>query len=1034
MGMQTKPVDSALNKADQLIEAMLAPAPESRGAASLPLITSMQGVKDLLKDASSNFKRNQPTAGQKAGFIDKVEQLLKSDALKLAKQGGLWSLPLQAVRDVAERFKLGLVAKKLQERIEKLAGDTAKSDERVDGTIKVFERWQKDKTPEEIKNFNKVVYTSTTEGVDPSRPENTYKDDPVKLQAWKDLQPSWNKLKANGGDKIYTEMRDAYKGLYEDLKDVVTRNVDRMITDKEEAANIKKNIFEKMFDRGSIDPYFPLTRKGDYWISYSAFNEKTQTTEPVYEAFETEKFRDIRMAELDNDPRVKKAIDKMGDTAKPEVYVTAGKVNYRNAPSGSFVQRALEALDKNKPDKKSSSPEEIKAYEEAKEDLMKLFISALPETSFAKSMQRRGNEGKGFEGFIEDAFSAFQDKAYNLSRQVQVLDASNDIRAIENEINNEWTKNAKTSGEFGEASKLIRDELLIRAEFARNPPSSFGERIAANANRIAFLGTIGFNLSSAVVNLSQVPLVMIPMLEGRYGQLLGRTEASKALGRATYFVGGGFFKRSGYTRKIATLGNKKSDIDAQGSPSIDNYYETDANGDLVVRKDLGLEKEKLDQLERYKPLVKAAGMRGLLNRSLYYDTLGLDSTGRDRSLWDRVNAVSAGAFHIAERFNRQTSLLASYDLELQRMAKEGKDVNSLAVQEAAANEAMYMTQEMNGGATLTTAPRIAQRGLGRVAMMYKSYGIQMHVTLAKVGYKAFRTMKNDGYPPEVVKAAREQFIGVIISSGLLAGVQGMPLVGAILAAFNIFRDEDEDDAQTILRKITGELAYKGPVSYATGTDISSRIGLSNLLFRDNPYNADASTGERIVQTLGGPAYSVMSQYERGLKDILSENGNFERGVESMLPAAFRNLAKGFPVIGRYARDEGILTRRGDPIVDDVTTGGLVAQMLGFPPTEYTLAQEQNQAIKRIDRTVNQRRTSLLRRYYVEWRHGGEVGEVFEDIRKFNKKHPSAVIKVDSIKRSMKMHMRTSARMHNGVTLSPNMRGVLKNHVDDYWGD
>ena len=77
---------------------------------------------------------------------------------------------------------------------------------------------------------------------------------------------------------------------------------------------------------------------------------------------------------------------------------------------------------------------------------------------------------------------------------------------------------------------------------------------------------------------------------------------------------------------------------------------------------------------------------------------------------------------------------------------------------------------------------------------------------------------------------------------------------------------------------------------------------------------------------------------------------------------------------------------------------------------------------------------MLRKYYVEWRHGGEVSEVFEDIRKFNKKHPSAAIKVDSIKRSMKMHMRTSAKMHNGVTLSPNMRGVLKSHVEDYWGD
>ena len=64
-----------------------------------------------------------------------------------------------------------------------------------------------------------------------------------------------------------------------------------------------------------------------------------------------------------------------------------------------------------------------------------------------------------------------------------------------------------------------------------------------------------------------------------------------------------------------------------------------------------------------------------------------------------------------------------------------------------------------------------------------------------------------------------------------------------------------------------------------------------------------------------------------------------------MPAAFRNLYKG---LIRYPRDEAILSRRGDVIHDDITAGGVLAQALGFPPSEYTLKQEQNQLIKRID--------------------------------------------------------------------------------------
>ena len=998
MGMKTKPVNSALNQADQLINAMLSPAPDSRFAGEMYM---MHNVMDTIKNIGS--RRSVPTTkSDKVTFIERLKDVLDGRGAAKAKEVLLLSLPIQAVVDLSVKYKMGAPAAKLQREIEKQIGDTNKADERVDATMKKLEGWFK-ANPTLKEAFDRVVYRSTIEHVDPSQPRSKYTD-PEQLKAWDDMQADWRSLSATGGDKIYAEMRDAYKKTFEELKAVIGGQIDDIIEDPAERRKLRESVYEKMFEGKTIEPYFPLTRKGDLWLRYDAFNERTQTTEPVYEAFETHQRRRDRIKELEGDPRVR---------SKPKEYANINSITFGDAPSGSFMRDALDILKANQP--KNPTKEEQDRYDEQREQLMRLFIQSLPETSFAKSMQKR----QGYEGYNTDAMEAFRTKAYDLSRQVQRLKYSNRIRAVENELRAAWK--ASGSGEQGQA---VLDELLKRASFARNPPNDLTNQLAAQANRFAFLGTIGFNVSSAVVNLSQVPLIMVPLLTGRYRSKLGINAPTAALGRAASLVTG-----SGSNRKIQTIDGEN--IDARGMPSIDNYYETDANGDLVIRSDLELSDKKRKALERYKPVVKMAGERGLLNRSLFYDTLGIDRVGRDRGLWETTNAASAFVFHTAERFNRQVALLSAFDLELQRMEKDGETINDATLKKAA-DYALYQTTEMNGGAALATAPRISQQGIGRVAMMYKSYGIQMYYTLFKTADRAVRRMENAKYPPEVVKAAREQMFGVIISSGLLAGVQGMPLVGGILMLANMFYDDDELDAETRLRQQIGEGFYKGPLNMLVGSDVASRIGLSNLLYRENPYSQSGSAADRAMELLGGPAWSVATQFGRGIKEVTSPDGNFERGVEAMMPAAIRNAYKG---MYRYPRDEAILTRRGDPIHDDITTGGLVAQVLGFAPTDYTLKQEQNQQIKRIERSVGERRTKLLRRYYVAYRFGDSDGvrSALLDMQKFSRKHPSVAITPDTIQRSMAQHARTSVTMHNGITINPKMRAVLKDHVDNYWG-
>ena len=63
------------------------------------------------------------------------------------------------------------------------------------------------------------------------------------------------------------------------------------------------------------------------------------------------------------------------------------------------------------------------------------------------------------------------------------------------------------------AFETMKASVLLRLREMKNPsPITKTEKASGYANRIAFLYTIGFNPSAALVNLSQIPMVTQPML------------------------------------------------------------------------------------------------------------------------------------------------------------------------------------------------------------------------------------------------------------------------------------------------------------------------------------------------------------------------------------------------------------------------------------------------------------------------------------------------------------------------------------------
>ena len=178
--------------------------------------------------------------------------------------------------------------------------------------------------------------------------------------------------------------------------------------------------------------------------------------------------------------------------------------------------------------------------------------------------------------------------------------------------------------------------------------------------------------------------------------------------------------------------------------------------------------------------------------------------------------------------------------------------------------------------------------------------------------------------------------------------------------------------------------------------------------------------------LGGPALSIFKRVSRGIEDL--GNGQFERGFENLMPASVANAYK--TTLGRYQRQGGIYTRRVDPMYDDMTSGEMFAQALGFAPSEYIRQQEETQRIKRIDRAVNAQRSRLTKKLYIAARQGdwSEIAAVQKEIREFNREHPSFALSSKSIIKSLKQHIKTTETMYNGVSISPAMRRAAEDHM------
>jgi hypothetical protein len=923
---------------------------------------------------------------------DALHEFLKNGLVGNARKAALSVLPVKALTMEAERAGLKM-APQINTIIDQHSGYVDKLNRSIEPLVRKAEDWAKTALKAQIDLFNKVVYDSTTLRIDPTKAK---KEETTQAEYDK-VKNDYNKLTPQA-KQLYVDMRNGYGAMYQEILDSIEDRINTFVTDPATKAKIKQDILDKLAKRGQIDPYFALTRKGKYWLSYNLSTTKNgeTTLEPYVEAYETQRERNKQIALL-----------RQEGASQIQEFSQLSDYKYTNAPSGSFVNKILNILEVNRPKEpvnpttveKVKYDKELKAYNDNAEEVMNLYLSTLPETSFAQSFQKR----KDTLGFRRDAIEALRDRMYNTAQQLGRMRYSAKLNKLIDDMK-EYTKAvSKGVGDKDEEGNPLdaKDNRLLNeyismfekhVNFIVNPKVS---KISSMLNTIGFNYLLGFNISSAAVNLAQVPMIVAPYLAGEHGW----GETMNAINDA-YKV----YLNSGYgkdARTVDMIGSTER-VSMKAMPSIDNYGADTAAG------------------KKYATAIRVWTDNGQLNRSQFYDVLEVDG----RKNWSStLNAATGFAFHHGERMNRHVSLVAAYNLQMKKLA--GKIKSEELTQEQAeikaAEYALSVTEMTNGGVSAAGAPLIAKNNIGKVLFMFKRYGVSMYYMLFKITRDALQNQDED-----VRKAAMRQIAGVYGTAALFSGLQGIPMFGVAAMVYNLFADDDEDDMETATRKYVGEFAYKGMLNYVTGAEVASRFSMSDLIFRSNPSASSHTFEQGLLENLGGPVYGVASRIKRGL-DMMNE-GNMQRGVENVLPSAISNILKSY----RYGTD-GAKSLRGDPIVEDINAFSLAAQALGFAPAEYVRQLEINSQLKGVEKNILQKKSKLLQQYNISKRMGDneEAAEHKQELLELNKKHPKLEITADTFERSERAFKAATKRTVNGVQFSQKLYDEMMKNAAEY---
>jgi len=435
---------------------------------------------------------------------------------------------------------------------------------------------------------------------------------------------------------------------------------------------------------------------------------------------------------------------------------------------------------------------------------------------------------------------------------------------------------------------------------------------------------------------------------------------------------------------------------------------------------------------RYEALYKEMEGRGLRKHPLSREVTqrGKQSLADYNTLFSKSVDFLSKPFTWSEQYMREVTAIAAYDLA--RAGGGPMNAKPMSVEEAI-EYALRVVQDAHTAGMAETAPRIMQHPVGRVIFTFKQIVFAQAFYLAKNYHKWLIDSKAT---PEEKRFARRYLLAVHGYSFALLGAKGLPFMGAYMMLSRLLeilipddREEDEPyDPRQSANDVFGDFFYNGLVANLLKVDISERAALANdVLFRDDPQSIrEYGLIRTIMSNMFGPLGSYGISVGTALSDW-SEGGSGYKAVEAVVPAFARNGMRGY----RYYM-EGVTTRTGSPVVEDIDMWQAATQSIGFAPAEVSQLYQKRASAKAYEQALLDRKSRILDKYYASKLAGDSelMREAQREAGEFMRSHPQ-LMDSSTLERSFKSRMAAEEEKIAGLRFS---KGLLPEIQAEYFTD
>jgi hypothetical protein len=981
----------------------------------LPTLTTMD-ITRLVGDDIANLKTVNQTVTDMAGMRAKMIRELAEktpewiEFNRKYEQGGialgdvmnastLLSVDPSANPDVATALQNDAQLKQLNTEYQAALNDPAKTPkQRSAAKARVTKR----------ENDIKVVY----EGGTVTNPDT---NESYTMEGWDKL----GKYDKGKGHEIYKMAKDTYENTFNQHLKLLTDKINKSNipgtasnpnTPKGKLiAEITKNFQEAM----KMGVYFPLMRYGNYWLRIG----KGKSGE--FYMFESATARNYYAAKRAEESG--KTLDEMVESQEFDVGDDLRDLRKEFEDSSQMLKDIFKALEDSSQVDPNTGKAGISDVDALKDQVYQMYLMTLPE----RDIRRKFTHRQGKTGFSADVIRNFVVSQHTAANQLSRLAYSDKLRLA---IGSAYAELAGNPDRL-KLSAFV-DEIAMRAAAEMSPaaPGEFNwDSVASVANQAVFYYMLT-SPKSALVQMTQLPVVGLPVLSAEYG-------VGKATATALRYSN--LFNKLGTTKKDAN----GDIITSWGEPSINDSGYVNKHPDPAYRA----------------TLKRAWG--AAQDKDIFMSTYAADMTARAKVPTQRYQGgamrvlrwtgnLMGGAFHHLERITREIMYMSSFELEYARQIEQG--AKPADAEKAAINKAVDLVYESLFNYTQYNKPRLMKAGaIPKIATQFMTYPLQMTSYLVRNFYGMLPFLNKSQK-----KEAAIQFFGTIGMTGMFAGVVGLPGYSMIMGMAEGVREAlrpdmededadeyyDDDDEGNPLGKrnldlwlrewfiptyfgpdsglasamglteeqaLTLQRAVKlGPISAFTDLNIGSSVSLNNLFFdSDVPAeNSKEALEQFAFSTMTGPFGSMATSLAGAYDDF--NNGDLVRGFEKLSPAFFRGAFTTYRL-----SQEGLQTRQGAEIKDAefYTTGKLVGQALGFQSTTVAEIQKSNFIAKQMVLDIQKERNDLLQKLDKAFQKSDNnpsdaneeaIDDIFVEIDRYNYKNGMIPITNETIERSL----------------------------------